>query len=110
MTCPNYTLQTNSKYAGQIPLTAVLDSRPVYDHIQGQVMTIRDKRLAIEVLLVKQDVAADNVVTTWVPTYQMMADSLTKCNSPAGLLRRTLKDANTVIVEDDEIKRWAGKK
>ena len=73
-------------------------------------MTIRDKRLAIEMLLVKQDVASDNVVTKWIPTYQMMADSLTKCNGPAGLLRRTFKEGKTVLIEDEEIKKWAGKK
>ncbi|CAE7633612.1 GIP [Symbiodinium pilosum] len=106
----NYTLETNDKWAVQIPITACLDSKPVYDHIHGQLMTIRDKRLAIEMLLVKQDVASDNVATRWMPTYQMLADSMTKCGAPMALLRRTIREGKTVLVEDDEIKRWAAKK
>ena len=78
--------------------------------MHGQLMTIRDKRLAIEMLLVKQDIASDNVVTKWVPTYQMLADGLTKCGAPTALLRRTIKEGRTILIEDDNIKRWAGKK
>ena len=105
-----YDLKSDGVWTGQIPITACFDSKPVYDHINGQVMMIKDKRLAIEMLLVKQDVHAANISAKWVPTYQMLADSLTKCNGPAALLRRTLKEGRAIVVEDDEIKRWAGKK
>ena len=38
-------------------ITVCMDSKPVYDHVKGQVLTIEDKRLAIKMLLVKQDVS-----------------------------------------------------
>ena len=105
----NYTLETNGKWSAQVPITACLDFKPVYDHIHCQLMTIKDKRLGIEMLLLKQDVESDHVVTRRVPTYQMLADSKTNCGAPVALLRRTIKAGKTVLIENDEIK-WAAKK
>ena len=86
------------------------DSKPVYDHVKGQSMTIMDKRLAIEMLLVKKDVSRDNVAVKWVPTYQMLAHGLTNLGAAMGLFRRTLREGKTVLVKDEEIKKRASKK
>ena len=56
-----YSLEENDKWSGQVPIT-------IFDHVQGQAMTIKAKRLAIEMLLVKKDVNKDNVSVRWVPT------------------------------------------
>ena len=67
------------------PVVVAVDSKPVYDHVHSQVVTIRDKRIAIEMLLVKQDVQKKNIVLKWIPTYQMIADPFdeAKCTKRA---------------------------
>ena len=104
-----YSLEENDKWSGRVPITVCLDSKPVFDHVQGQAMTIKDKRLAIEMLLVKKDVNKENVSVRWVPTYQMLADGLTKIGAPMTLFRRTIKEGRAILVEDDEVKKWANK-
>ena len=39
-----YTLETHDKWSAQVPVTTCLESKPVYDHIHGQLMIIKDKR------------------------------------------------------------------
>lgn len=38
------------------------DSPPANDYLKGQVVTIRDERQAIDMLLVKRDIAAEDVM------------------------------------------------
>ena len=91
------------------PITLMIDSKPAYDHLHGQAMSIKDKRLAIEMLLVKQDVEKENIEARWIPTDQMLVDSLTKVGAPMCLLRRVLKEGRFVLVQNEEMQRWAGK-
>ena len=62
MTCPSYTLESDRELTKQSAIVLSIDSRPAYDHLHGQVMTIKDKRLAIEMLLMKQDIGSENVL------------------------------------------------
>ena len=43
-----YKLEEDQLWSSRIPLTISVDSRPVFDHLNGQMMTIKDKRMAIE--------------------------------------------------------------
>ena len=72
-------------------------------------MTIKDKRLAIKKLLVKQDVEKENVQVRWLPTDQMLVDGLTKLGAPMELLRRVLREGRMILVENDEVIQWIGK-
>ena len=57
----NYKMEEDQIWTSRIPITISVDSRPVFDHLNGQLMTINDKRLAIEMLLVKQNISRDGV-------------------------------------------------
>ena len=94
----------------EIPIVVAVDSKPVFDHVHSQVVTIRDKRIAIEMLLVKQDVASRNIQLKLVPTYQMIADPLTKPSAPKALLRRMIHEGKFIMSENEDIKRWTGLK
>jgi hypothetical protein len=72
-------------------------------------MSIRDKRLAIEMLLVRQDVERENVHVRWMPTDHMVVDGLTKIGAPMNLLRRILREGKMILVENDEVMKWIGK-
>ena len=87
----NYKLEEDQIWSSRIPLTISVDSRPVIDHLNGQVMTIKDKRMAIKILLVKRDVARDNVQVRWLPTDHMLVDGLTKLGVKMDLLRKVLQ-------------------
>ena len=39
---PAYTLETDKQWTSQVPITMAMDSKPVYDHINGQALTIKD--------------------------------------------------------------------
>ena len=108
-TSVNYTLESDKERTLRMPITVCIDSRPAYDHLNGQVMTIKDKRLAIEMLLVKQDVEKENVQVRWLPTDQMLVDGLTKLGAPMELLRRVLREGRMILVENDEVIQWIGK-
>ena len=109
ITCQNYTLESDGLRSLRTPITLMIDSKPAYDHLHGQAMSIKDKRLAIEMLLVKQDVEKENIEARWIPTDQMLVDSLTKVGAPMCLLRRVLKEGRFVLVQNEEMQRWAGK-
>lgn len=109
MTCPSYTLESDRELTKQTAIVLSIDSRPAYDHLHGQVMTIKDKRLAIEMLLMKQDIGSENVLVKWFPTDLMLVDGLTKLGAPMMLLRRVLREGRVILQENDEMTKWAGK-
>ena len=90
----------------QTAIVLSIDSRPAYDHLHGQVMTIKDKRLAIEMLLMKQDIGSENVLVKWFPTDLMLVDGLTKLGAPMMLLRRVLREGRVILHENDEMTKW----
>lgn len=98
-------MESDKERSVRTPVTLLVDSKPAYYHLQGQVLTIKDKRLAIEMLLMKQDVERENVAVKWIPTEQMLVDGLTKIGAPLQLLRRVMKEGRITIVENDEMKR-----
>ena len=51
----------------------------------------------------------ENIEARWIPTDQMLVDSLTKVGAPMCLLRRVLKEGRFVLVQNEEMQRWAGK-
>ena len=51
--CSGYTLESDRERAVRYAITMAIDSRPAYDHLNGQALSIKDKCLAIEMLLVK---------------------------------------------------------
>ena len=64
--------------------------------------------MAIEMLLVKQDVE-QNVSLRWLSTEHMLADMLAKINAPMELLKKVFTEGRMILTENDKIKRWAGK-
>lgn len=104
-----YQLESEQVWTSRTPITIAIDSKPTHDHIHGQVMTVKDKRIAIEMLLVKHDVEKDGVKIRWMPTDHMLVDGLTKMGAPMELLRRVLQHGQMRLKEDPTILKWIGK-
>ena len=83
--------------------TAVIDNKPVYDHAHGDGVVVKDKRLAIEMILVKKDLMEKSVSLRWVDTKQMLCDAMTKVGIEADLLRSMIKNAEYIVKEEAEV-------
>ena len=54
-------------------------------------MIVKDKRIAIDMLLLRRDLLATNATIRWVDTRQMLSDALTKINVNIEFLLFVLK-------------------
>jgi hypothetical protein len=99
----NYTLETDANYRNELAMVATIDNKPVYDHVHGDGVVVKDKRLAIDMLIVKRDVNAENIHLRWIDTRQMLCDTLTKSSAPADLLRTVLRTGKYIIVEEKDM-------
>jgi hypothetical protein len=97
---PNYVLQHDKIFRNQLQIIVTIDNKPVYDHVHADGTVVKDKRIAIDMLLVKKDVLQDNILLRWVDTKQMLSDVLTKPNASADFLRHVLKTGRYIIVEE----------
>ena len=79
-------------------MIVTIDNRPIYDHTNGDGVVIRDKRMAIQMLMVRRDVKQNNVCLRWVDTGSMLADCLTKSTAAAGLLLNVFRNGRDGIV------------
>ncbi|CAE7838462.1 GIP [Symbiodinium sp. CCMP2592] len=100
---PEYNLRADHVWSCKIPITAVIDCKPVYDHVEGPVIAVKDKRVAIEMMLVKEDISKYNISLRWMATKQMIVDVLTKRGAPMGLFRNIMQRGEFVLVEDKEV-------
>ena len=98
-------IREDEKWEKQTPVCAIVDNKPLYDHANSKNNTsIKDKRHAIEMLIVKEDLRAHNIHLRWVATYQMIGDILTKIGVPVGLISKIMDWGKFVIVEDESIR------
>ena len=105
----SYSLEEDVKWSRSIPLTAVVDCKPVFDHATSCTVSLKDKRMAIEMLLVKNDIKEHGIELKWVATKQMIVDSLTKIGAPVSLLLQVLKEACFILKEDEVVNQWIDK-
>ena len=104
-----YELQDDKSWSNKVQLTAVVDCKPVYDHTKSSTVSLKDKRMAIEMLLVKNDIKVHNITLKWIATKQMIVDVLTKLGAPMSLLLRVLREACFILKEDEVVHQWAEK-
>ena len=105
-----YDLRRDGDWSNKLPITAVIDCKPVYDHTQSATVAVKDKRMAIEMLLVKADMAKHQISLRWMATKQMIVDVLTKKGSPMNLFRKVLAEGRFILIEDEAVVRVTSKK
>ena len=87
-----------------LPSIAITDSKSVYDAVSKRANTscqVEDKRTAIDLAIVKQDVAVSQVAFRWVQTECQIADSLTKRMQPE-YLREAMTASRLRIVSEEK--------
>ena len=103
---PEYTLRTDLQFRNRTPLLVATDNKPIYDHSQGDGIVVKDKRVAIDMLLLKSDLEDSNVVLRWLDTKQMVVDGMTKSNASIDYLLYVLKHGEFIVVRESKSLEW----
>ena len=102
----DYTLQNDLKFRNRTPLLVATDNKPIYDHSQGDGIVVKDKRVAIDMLLLKSDLSDSNVILRWLDTKQMVVDGMTKSNASIDYLLYVLKQGEFIVVRESKSLEW----
>lgn len=94
---PGYDLTKDGMFREKIGMIVTIDNKPIYDHVCGDGVVVKDKRMAIEMLIVRRDIRKNNIVLRWVATQQMLVDCLTKLGASADFLLRCLKEGRYCV-------------
>jgi hypothetical protein len=95
-----FSLQHAHELQDRIEIVAVTDNKPLYDFANGDTSVGQDKRLMIELLLMRRDLKLNNVILRWIDTKQMLVDCLTKLRVKPYLLRYVLYTGEYAIMEE----------
>ena len=90
---PNFSLQDRGQFLKKFELQAVVDCKSVYDHLQQYASpgSVSDKRVAIDLVIIRETLQRIHGVIRWCPTWLQLADALTKESPEAmDLLRGAL--------------------
>lgn len=99
-----YSVKEDDVWEKKVPILAIVDNKPLFDHTRaGNNTNIRDKRHAIEMLIVKEDLSTHHIHLRWVATYQMLGDILTKKGVSVSLLGKIMEWGKFIIVEDNDL-------
>ena len=103
---PDYTLERDRVFRDRMDLVLVVDNKPLYDHTKGTGVVVKDKRVAIDMLLVRRDLYASNSEIRWVDTRQMLSDALTKCNACSDFMLFVLRFGKFILIREEESLEW----
>ena len=88
---PDYQLKEDKRFSEKIGMVCLIDNKPIYDHQIGDGIVVKNKREAIDMLMVRRDFRENNMKLSWIETNNMLADVLTKENAPVALLLFVLR-------------------
>ena len=93
-------LKRDKELRENFKVIVTVDNKPIYDHTHGDGIVVRDKRMAIDMLLVRRDFRENNMVLRWVDTRQMLAYCLTKTSADPNFLRFVFKHREFIVVKE----------
>ena len=99
----NYNLENAMSKSEAIPVVAVTDNKPLYDHARNDQGICQDKRLAIEVLTLRRDLQRHGVTLRWIDTEQMLVDCMTKTSVKPTLMRHVLATGRYAIMQEEQM-------
>ena len=84
----------------------ITDCKSLYDHLisLGSGGVLDDKRIAIDIAVIRQSVQRSRLTPRWVPTDRMVADGLTKDKGePLDLLRSVIRVAKYQLADEQTV-------
>eukprot|EP00435_Cladocopium_sp_Y103_P050503 s1907_g15.t1 len=81
----DFSLQNRGEFLRRFQIQAIVDCKSIYDHLQqfASPGSVSDKRVAIDLIIVKEALQRIQGVIRWCPTWLQLADALTKENPEA---------------------------
>jgi hypothetical protein len=81
----DFSLQNRGEFLRRFKVQAIVDCKSIYDHLQqfASPGRVSDKRVAIDLIIVKEALQRIQGVIRWCPTWLQLADALTKENPEA---------------------------
>ena len=76
----DFSLQHRGEHLRKFQIQAIVDCKSIYDHLQNfsSPGSVTDKRVAIDLVIVKETLSRVHGVIRWCPTWLQLADALTK--------------------------------
>ena len=88
-------------FSGKPRLTTITDSRGNYDHLHNETCgSTEDRRAAIDMAIMRQEMAKSYNALRWTDAKAQLADGLTKMRGDNDLLRAMCKSGTLVLVEE----------
>eukprot|EP00435_Cladocopium_sp_Y103_P011900 s3832_g3.t1 len=81
----DFSLQNRGEFLKKFQIQAIVDCKSIYDHLQqfSSPGSVSDKRVAIDLIIIREALQRIHGVIRWCPTWLQLADALTKENPEA---------------------------
>eukprot|EP00435_Cladocopium_sp_Y103_P051560 s1160_g16.t1 len=81
----DFSLQSRGEFLKRFQIQAIVDCKSIYDHLQqfSSPGSVTDKRVAIDLIIIREALTRVHGVIRWCPTWLQLADALTKENPEA---------------------------
>ena len=107
MTNSEFVLENHEQFLKARPSILVTDSKSLYDaiHIEGAAPASKDKRLAIELAIIKAKAVSGETDQRWIDARYQIADCLTKHASrkSEAVLQKILDEAQWMITAEEDM-------
>lgn len=96
---PSFSLESRSEFIKEFHIQAITDCKSIYDHLQtySSPSSVSDKRVAIDLIIVKETMKRVWGTIRWAPTWLQLANALTKENADAMDVLRGAMTSNLYI-------------
>ena len=108
----DFSLSRRDEFLCDFKLQAIVDCKSIYDHLQNYASpgSIGDKRVAIDLVIVRETLKRVGGLIRWVPTWLQLADAMTKESPEAmDLLRAALVSNNYHLSQESVMLNAAAK-
>ena len=88
-----FDLRNSEAIIRKTPIVGITDCKSLYDHVtsMSSVSGVQDKRVSVDIAIIKQSMERAGLQVRWCPTELMVCDALTKDKAdPADLLRAVI--------------------
>ena len=102
---PKFQLSSRHEYFKDFGIQAITDCKSIYDHLQKYASpgTITDKRVAIDLVIVKESLKRLWGSIRWAPTWLQLADALTKESADAMDILRGAMKSNVYHLNNESV-------
>lgn len=108
----DFSLADRDKFLPRFNIQAVVDCKSIYDHVQSfsSPASVSDKRVAIDLVIVKETLRRLGATVRWCPTQLQLADALTKENAEAmDMLRAAINSCKYHLNSESQMMAEAAK-